>query len=696
MPVRRFFAILLISACLVIAACVPSPAAMTEIPLTSLIQATDPIPTFSPQTTARPSSTAAMLPTNTTRPTNTVSSTATPAAPDIVLPGWVPEGARARMGRGKINQIAVLHDGKQIAVAADTGLYLFDPAGLKEIWSVATSKSVDYVSYSSKENILSTISLNFQETFPGFSLEVTEVHRWDASTGRFQNAIPVRGYGENGIAVAFSPDESALALSPSEGLVDVWDLTSGKLIRTLSDQDLLRIDSLAFSADESILIAAFYGRVVAWDFGSGEVFWRKNLTEKQTGPIALSPDVSLIAVGAESAVEVWDRMSGVRLFDLDAPNRNVTALSFSPDGTLLAAGDAMGEIFQWDAKTGYCLRTYTGSGGAIHTVTFPNKGGNLLAGAAGGIQSWNTVSGERTLFLEDPFSRWEKTRFIPEEGEIAAQVTGKVSLFDAAELKLRRTFEYPEDAVLSPDFSRYVRLTKDAKISVANLESSATLFTWDTPEYMSYINIYSFFLSPDNRTAASIHNDYISPKAADFWSLADGRLLRSVEYASYGSIESTYLEFSPSGGLALLGIWDWEYGMAVKVFDLDHDKSMGIFGSRGKYIVTVSEDDRMIATHCELKLGICLFDLANTSGEEIANFSILDEYETVVGFSPDGKLMAVGSENGLISIWEIADERLLLSSKGHNGAAINLSFSRDGRTLASTGEDGTVILWDLE
>jgi WD40 repeat protein len=547
-----------------------------------------------------------------------------------------------------------------------------------------------------KKNILSTISMNFRETFPGFSLEVTEVNRWDASTGRFRNAIPVRGYGENGIAAAFSPDGSTLALSPAEGLVDVWDLTSGKLIWTLSDQDLFRIDSLAFSPDGSILVAAFYGRVVAWNFGSGEVFWKKNFTEKQTGPIALSPDVSLIAVGAESAVEVWDLLNGARLFDFDAPTRNVTALSFSPDGKLLAAGDAMGKIFQWDAKTGHCLRTYTGSGGAIQTVNFPTKGGNLMAAAAGGIKSWNTVSGERTWFLEDPFSRWEKTRFLPEEGEIAAQVTGKVSLFDAAELKLRRTFEYPEDAVLSPDFSRYVRLTKDAKISVANLESRATIFTWDAPECMSCFYIYSFFLSPDNRIAASIHNDYISPKAADFWSLADGRLLQSVEYASYGNIESTYLEFSPSGGLALLGLWDWEYGMAVKVFDLENDKSMGIFGSRGKYIVAVSEDDRMIATHCELRPGMCVFDLANTSGEEIANFSILDEYETVVAFSPDGKLLAVGSENGLISIWNIADEKLLLSSKGHNGAAINLSFSRDGKNLASTGKDGTVILWDLE
>src|SRR5262249_36546467 len=53
------------------------------------------------------------------------------------------------------------------------------------------------------------------------------------------------------------------------------------------------------------------------------------------------------------------------------------------------------------------------------------------------------------------------------------------------------------------------------------------------------------------------------------------------------------------------------------------------------------------------------------------------------------------SPNGTARVWEVASGRERLVFKGHQGRVYSLSFSPDGRTLASGSEDGSVLLWDV-
>jgi len=66
-----------------------------------------------------------------------------------------------------------------------------------------------------------------------------------------------------------------------------------------------------------------------------------------------------------------------------------------------------------------------------------------------------------------------------------------------------------------------------------------------------------------------------------------------------------------------------------------------------------------------------------------------------VAFSPDGKIVASGSEDGMIQLWKTATGQLVRQTiNTHAGEVNSVAFSPDGQTLASGDSNGTIQLWD--
>ncbi len=80
-------------------------------------------------------------------------------------------------------------------------------------------------------------------------------------------------------------------------------------------------------------------------------------------------------------------------------------------------------------------------------------------------------------------------------------------------------------------------------------------------------------------------------------------------------------------------------------------------------------------------------DFRHTEGNRYTNWS--------VAFSHDGTLLASGSANGTIKVWNVNTREEAASLDGHTGQVLALDFSPDGTLLASGSRDNTVRLWNV-
>jgi WD40 repeat protein len=191
------------------------------------------------------------------------------------------------------------------------------------------------------------------------------------------------------VGVAFSPDGNRLASPGAEGVVNVWDATTGQLARTLKGQTL-PFYGVAWSPDGKRLAGAcggydkekkdLVGEVIVWDAQTGQEALTLHRHTGEVYHVAFSPDGSRLATSAkDGTVKVWDATTGQEKLSI----KPAGAVSWSSDSTRLVENWTGVKIR--DARTGQVMLSLQGP---ARCVTFSPDGCRLASASSDAVLVW--------------------------------------------------------------------------------------------------------------------------------------------------------------------------------------------------------------------------------------------------------------------------------------------------------------------
>jgi len=114
-------------------------------------------------------------------------------------------------------------------------------------------------------------------------------------------------------------------------------------------------------------------------------------------------------------------------------------------------------------------------------------------------------------------------------------------------------------------------------------------------------------------------------------------------------------------------------------------------GKASAYSLALSPDGKLIAVGSEGKIQLWTVE----GGQHLAD---LEHQGTIwsLAFSPNGRVLASGSKAGTVMLWDVPSRLLKASSEGHADNVNSVAFSPDGKLLATGSFDKTVRLWDAD
>ncbi len=425
-------------------------------------------------------------------------------------------------------------------------------------------------------------------------------------------------------AGAISPNGKWLATGTSVGEVKLWDLISGKQIKTFKNDSDMTVH-ISFSPDGNQIMS----------------FW----------PLTL-----------------WDRRTGSRKYI--AKEEDPAAFCFSPDNKYIyVSGRLNNIILKIDGITGEIIKK-------IQLVEYPysisiSADGNFLACANGGVstildvQNWKIVDK-----ISDKSSVHNvRFKFIPGSSNLLILSDDEIVNWDYR--NHLKVMSYP----VQSGFFRNFDLIPGTKQFVTASTDSLLLF-WDISKNKPIRKIKTNFLvdlvliNPDGKKI--VYNDTYSREII-VASITDFKNLALLG----GSTQPiSNLDLSPDGNR--IAILNKKY---IRIWDLEQQKNIVSIPTHLNYVYSVrfSPDGKYVA-YGSPRNDIIISDVAK--GDEVYRLKGDQRIINTIAFSPDNKLLASGGDDSSLYVWDLATRKPIVILKKMRSPANSMSFSSDGMLLA--------------
>ena len=493
------------------------------------------------------------------------------------------------------------------------------------------------------------------------------------------------GHSNSVFSVAFSPDGNTIVSGSHEGTLKLWDVKSGREIRSFSGHSF-DVWFVAFSPDgKTIVSGSGDDTLKLWDVISGREIRSFSGHSNNISSVAFSPDGKTIISGSrDETLKLWDVKSGREIRSFSGHSRSVTSVAFSPDGNTIVSGSDDNTLKLWDVKSGREIRSFSGHSRSVTSVAFSPDGNTIVSGSDDNtLKLWDVTSGREIRSFSGHSLAVSSVAFSPDGNTIVSGSKDKtLKLWDVTTGREIRSFSGHPVLVHSVAFS------PDGNTIISGSGGKA-LKLWDVTsgrEIRSFSGhsdwVLSTAISPDGKTIVSC-----SRKTLKLWDVARGRLIRSI---SGHSSDISSVAFSPDGKTIVSGFLN----KTLKLWDVTSGREIRSFSGHSNWVASVafSPDGKTILSGSGDKT-LKLWDFK--SGREIRTFSGYSYTVSSVAFSPDGKTIASGSGLDPLKLWDVKSGREIRSISGHSNNISSVAFSPDGKTILSGSWDKTQKLWDV-